>query len=151
MAVIKRNTDTPEGSKALRRALNRKHDGRILDNLGGLFGDGVDDNVKQDGDKILGHILGDKKQSIEGFIVEKHELDAISVPNILKITAPVLIGVLGKQKQQNNVSSPKDLSGMLGGLLGGNDPQEEQSFLEKILDADGGGSIIDDVTGMLLG
>ena len=61
------------------------------------------------------------------------------------------MGVLGKQASQNNVSSTNDLGGLLGGLLGGNETKNEQSFLEKILDADGDGSIIDDVAGMVLG
>ncbi|WP_439151305.1 hypothetical protein [Winogradskyella sp.] len=71
--------------------------------------------------------------------------------NILKVAAPILMGVLGKQAKQNNVSSQNDLGGLLGGLLGGNDTQQEQSFLEKILDADGDGSVVDDVAGMVLG
>ena len=36
-----------------------------------------------------------------------------SVGNILKVAAPILMGVLGKQKQQNNVSSSNDLGGLL--------------------------------------
>ena len=61
------------------------------------------------------------------------------------------MGVLGKQAKQNNVSSPSGLEGLLGGMMKGNSPQQEQSFLESILDADGDGSIIDDVAGMVLG
>ena len=53
--------------------------------------------------------------------------------------------------RQTKVSSPDDLGGLLGGMLKGNSPQQEQSFLESILDADGDGSIIDDVAGMVLG
>jgi hypothetical protein len=151
MAAMKRNASTPEGAEGLMGALNSKHDGSILDNLGGLFGGGVNDAVKQDGDNILNHVLGSKKQGVEKIIGEKSGLDAGSVANILKIAAPILMGVLGKQKQQNNVNSSNDLGGMLGSLLGSNDAQEEQSFLEKILDADGDGSVIDDVAGMVLG
>lgn len=36
-------------------------------------------------------------------------------------------------------------------MLGGNSNEREQSFLEQILDADGDGSIVDDVAGMVLG
>lgn len=151
MKAMERNASTPQGAEGLMSALNGKHDGSILDNLGGLFGGGVDDNVKQDGDKILGHVLGDKRQGVEKILGEKSGLDMASVGNILKVAAPILMGVLGKQKAQNNVSSSSDLGGLLGGLLGGNSAKEEQSFLEKILDADGDGSVIDDVAGMVLG
>lgn len=152
MQAMKNNASTPEGAQGLMGALsNSNHDGSILDNLSGLFGGGVDDNVMNDGSKILGHVLGNKQQHVEQTLGAKSGMDASSVAQILKVAAPILMGVLGKQTRQNNVSSPNDLSGLLGGLLGGNSQQQEQSFLESILDADGDGSVIDDVAGMVLG
>lgn len=151
MKAMERNASTPEGAEGLMGALKNKHDGSILDNLGDLFNGGVNEDVKQDGEKILGHILGDKKQGVEKILSEKSGVEPSMVDNILKTAAPILMGVLGKETQQNNVSSSSDLSGLLGGLLGGNSQKEEQNFLEKILDADGDGSVIDDVAGMVLG
>ena len=151
MKAMQRNAATPEGAEGLMGALSGKHDGSILDNLGGLFGGGVDETVKQDGAGILSHILGSKQQGVEQVIGQKSGVDAGSVANILKVAAPLLMGVLGKQKKEQNVSNSGDLSGLLGGMLGGNDTANEQSFLEKILDADGDGSVVDDVAGMLLG
>lgn len=151
MKAMERNAATPEGAQGLMGALMNKHDGSILDNLGGLFGGGVDEDVKVDGSKILGHVLGNRQQGVEKIIGEKSGLDAGSVGNILKVAAPILMGILGKQARQSNVSTPNDLSGLLGGFLGGNSAPQEQSFLEKILDADGDGSVIDDVAGMVLG
>ena len=151
MKAMERNASTPEGAQGLMSALGNKHDGSILDNLGGLFGGGVDDNVKADGSKILGHVLGQKQNGVQQVIGQKAGLDAGSVGEILKVAAPILMGVLGKQSRQNNVSNPSQLTGLLGGLLGGNDAKNEQSFLESILDADGDGSVIDDVAGMVLG
>ena len=151
MKAMERNASSSEGAQGLMSALNGKHDGTILDNLNGLFDGGVDDNVKNDGTKILGHVLGNKQQAVEQVIGQKSGLDASSVANILKVATPILMGVLGKQAKQNNVSSQNDITGMLSGFLGGNETQNEQSFLEKILDADGDGSIIDDVAGMVLG
>ncbi|MBR9914986.1 MAG: DUF937 domain-containing protein [Algicola sp.] len=151
MKAMERNASTPQGAEGLMGALMNKHDGSILDNLGGLFSGGVDQEVKDDGDKILGHVLGSKKQGVEKIIGEKSGLSADSVGSILKVATPILMGVLGKQARQNNVSSPNDLGGLLGGLLGGSGAKEEQSFLEKILDADGDGSVVDDVAGMVLG
>jgi hypothetical protein len=151
MKAMQRNASTSEGAEGLMGALSGKHDGSILDNLGGLFGGGVDETVKQDGAGILSHILGSKQQGVEQVIGQKSGVDAGSVANILKVAAPLLMGVLGKQKKEQNVSNSGDLSGLLGGMLGGNDTANEQSFLEKILDADGDGSVVDDVAGMLLG
>ncbi|GAB5563171.1 MAG: DUF937 domain-containing protein [Winogradskyella sp.] len=151
MKAMERNAATPEGAEGLMGALSGKHDGSILDNLGDLFGGGVNEDVKVDGSKILGHILGGKQQGVQQVIGQKAGIDSNSVGEILKVAAPILMGVLGKQSRQNNVNSQGDLTGLLGGLLGGNQAQNEQSFFEKILDADGDGSVIDDVAGMVLG
>ncbi|MFD2528650.1 MULTISPECIES: DUF937 domain-containing protein [Polaribacter] len=151
MKAMERNASSPEGAAGLMGALTGKHDGSILNNLGGLFEGGVDESVKQDGAGILGHILGSKQQGVEQVISQKSGLDAGSVGNILKVAAPILMGVLGKQKQEQNISNSGDLTGLLGGLLGGSSANNDQSFLEKILDADGDGSVIDDVAGMVLG
>ncbi len=150
MKAMQRNASTPQGAEGLMGALN-KHDGGILDNLGDLFSGGVDNNVVSDGSKILGHVLGTKQQGVQQVIGQKTGMDSGAVGNILKTAAPILMGVLGKQSRQNGVSNSGGLGDLLGGMLGGNSSQQEQSFLEKILDADGDGSIIDDVAGMVLG
>lgn len=151
MKAMERKTATPEGANGLMGALDKKHDGSILDNLGDLFGGGVNDNVINDGSKILGHVLGNKQQGIQQVIGQKSGLDASAVGNILKVAAPILMGFLGKQKKAQNISNSSDISGLLGGLLGGSSAQTEQNFLEQILDADGDGSVVDDVAGMFLG
>ncbi len=151
MQAMRRNASTPQGADGLLSALNSKHDGSILDNLGGLFGGGVDDSVMEDGSKILGHVLGNKQSNVQNVISQKSGIDAGSVAQILKVAAPILMGVLGSQAKQQNVNSQSGLEGMLGGLLKGNSAKNEQSFLESILDADGDGSVIDDVAGMVLG
>ncbi|CAL2103389.1 conserved protein of unknown function [Tenacibaculum sp. 190130A14a] len=151
MKAMQRNAATPQGAEGLMGALSNKHDGSILDNLGDLFQGGVNADVLQDGSKILGHVLGNKQQGVEAVIGQKAGIDAGSVANILKTAAPILMGVLGKQTRQSNVNNSGDLTGLLGGLLGGNSAQKEQSFLEQILDADGDGSVVDDVAGMVLG
>jgi len=150
MQGMRRNASTPQGADGLMSALSGKHDGSILDNLEGLFSGGVDSNVTDDGGKILGRILGGKQQNVENALSQKSGIDAGSVANILKVAAPILMGVLGKQSRQQNVNNSSGLEGMLGGLLSGNSSQTKQSFLESMLDADGDGSIIDDVAGMVL-
>ena len=151
MKAMERNASTPEGAEGLMGAITGKHNGGILDNLESLFGGDDNEQVTQDGDKILGHVLGNKRGGIEHVLGQKAGMDSGSVDSILKVAAPILMGVVGKQAKQNNVSSSNDLSGLLGSLLDGNSAKAEQSFLEKILDADGDGSIIDDVAGMVLG
>ena len=152
LGAMKKNSTSPEGAAGLLGALNSKHDGSILDNLGGLFEGGVDDAVQNDGAGILKHVLGGSQPKIENALSQKSGMDAGSVGQILKVAAPILMGVLGKQTRQNNVSDSNGLGSLLGGLMGGGDAQQkDQSFLESLLDADGDGSIIDDVAGMVMG
>jgi len=46
--AMQRNASTPQGAAGLLSALGGKHDGSILDNLGGLFSGGVDESVTND-------------------------------------------------------------------------------------------------------
>jgi len=78
-------------------------------------------------------------------------MDSGSVAQILKVAAPILMGMLAKKKSAENVNTTSGLEGMLGSLLGGSSARQEQSFLESILDADNDGSVVDDVAGMVLG
>ena len=151
MGAMKRNTSTPGGAQGLMNALSSKHDGSILDNLGGLFSGGVDQNVMDDGAGILGHILGSKQPQVENALSTKSGLDAGSISQILRVAAPILLGFLGKQTRQQNVSSPDGLNGLLGGLMGGgNAANQQQSLIETFLDSDGDGSVLDDLAGMVL-
>ncbi len=151
MGAMKKNTTTPGGAQGLMDALSSKHDGGILDDLGGLFGGGVDQNVMDDGAGILGHILGAKQPQVENALSSKSGIDAGTISQILKIAAPILLGYLGKQTKQQSVSTPDGLNGLLGGLMGGDKAAaKQQSLVESFLDSDGDGSVIDDLAGMVL-
>ena len=151
MGAMKRNTANPDGAQGLYNALNNKHDGSILDNLGGLFGGGVDRAVTDDGAGILGHILGAKQPQVENALSSKSGIDSGTVAQILKIAAPILLGFLGKQTRQQNINNPQALNGLLGGLMGGGRTQQkQQSLIESFLDSDGDGSVLDDLAGMVL-
>lgn len=150
MGAMKKNVQTPDGAAGLMGALSGKHDGGILDNLGGLFQGGVDESVTQDGDGILGHLLGGNRTNVESALSQKSGMDAGSVGQILKVAAPILMGVLGKQTRQAGVNDAGGMNALLGGMLGGQ-PKENQSLISSLLDADGDGSILDDVAGMVLG
>ncbi|SNR48178.1 hypothetical protein SAMN04488009_2095 [Maribacter sedimenticola] len=150
LGAMKKNVSSPEGAQGLMSALSGKHNGGILDNLGGLFDGGVDDNVIQDGAGILGHVFGNKQPQVENALSQKSGLDAGSITQILKIAAPIVMGYLGKQTAQSNVSDSSGMNALLGSMLGGQ-PQENQSLITTLLDADGDGSILDDVAGMVMG
>lgn len=153
MGAMKRNANSQEGAAGLMGALDNKHDGSILDNLGGFFGGGVNETEKQDGLGILGHVLGGSQNNVVGALSKKSGMDTDSVMKILTVVAPLVLGYLGKQKKQQNVSDQSGIGGLLGGLLGGvaQEAPKQQSLIESILDGDNDGSVIDDIAGMVLG
>ncbi|MGB5666080.1 MAG: DUF937 domain-containing protein [Maribacter sp.] len=151
LGAMKKNvSSSPQGAQGLMNALSSKHNGSILDDLGGLFGGGVNESVMSDGAGILGHVFGGKQPQVENALSQKSGMDAASIASILKIAAPIVMGFIGKQTAQNKVSDANGLNSMLGGLLGGQ-PQQNQSLITTLLDADGDGSILDDVAGMVMG
>ncbi|QWX85379.1 DUF937 domain-containing protein [Cellulophaga sp. HaHaR_3_176] len=151
LGAMKKNVSSPEGAQGLMSALQGgKHNGSILDNLGGLFGGGVDESVTNDGAGILSHLFGGKQATVESALSEKSGVDAGSIANILKIAAPIVMGFIGKQTAQSGVSDANGMNALLGSMLGGQ-PQQNQSLITSLLDADGDGSILDDVAGMVMG
>ncbi|MDO6601964.1 DUF937 domain-containing protein [Arenibacter palladensis] len=150
LGAMKKNVSSPSGAEGLMNALSSKHDGGLLDNLGGLFGGGVDQSVINDGAGILGHVFGGKQANVENALSQKSGLDAGTVAQILKIAAPLVMAYLGKQKAQSNVNDANGLNSLLGSMLGGQ-PEQNQSLITTLLDADGDGSVLDDVAGMVMG
>ena len=61
VSALARNSQTPDGAQSLHKALEKDHDGSILDNLGGLFANPASGN----GAGILKHVLGGKRQNVE--------------------------------------------------------------------------------------
>ena len=152
LGAMKNNASTTDGATGLLGALNKEnHNGGIMDSLTSILGgSNVDDNVMQDGAGILGHVFGGKENNVAQAVSKSSGIDLGSAMNILKVAAPVLMGALGKQAKSQNVTDQNGLGSLLGGMLG-NGEQEQQSLVSKLLDADGDGSIIDDVAGMLMG
>jgi len=147
LGAMKNNAATPQGAEDLLGALSGKHDGSLLDNLGDLLGNS---DILNDGAGILGHVFGGKQQKVAQAVGAKSGMDVASVMKLLQIAAPVIMGYLGKQSKQQNIKESSGIESLLGGLLGG-EAQKEQSLITKILDADGDGSVIDDLIGMASG
>jgi hypothetical protein len=147
LGAMKNNAATPQGAEGLLNALSNKHDGSLLDNLSGMLGNS---DVLSDGAGILGHVFGGKQQNVANAIGMKSGMDAGTAMNLLKMAAPVVMAYLGKQKRSQNVTDGHGIGDLLGNMLGGQ-AQKEQSLITKILDADGDGSVIDDLIGMAAG
>ncbi len=146
LGALQNNASTSEGAAGILGALTSKHDGSILDNLSGFLGGGGDTS---DGSGILGHILGDKQQALENGISAKTGVSAGNVAKILMMLAPIVMGYLGKQSQNSNITNGNDLSGLLSGMLGGN---SGGSILSSLLDQNGDGKLgLEDLVGLVSG
>lgn len=152
LGAMKNNASTPEGASGLLNALgNSKHSGGILDNLGSVLGgSGVDEDVLSDGAGILSHVFSGKEANVAQAVSKSSGIDLSSAMNILKVAGPLVMGALGKETRQQGVADQNGIGNLLGGMLGG-ESSSQQSLVNQLLDADGDGSVIDDVAGMLLG
>ncbi len=152
LGAMQNNAKKPEGAAGLMSALgNEKHGGGILDNLNNVLGgESIDDDVLKDGEGILGHVFNGKEKNVAMAVSKSSGLDIGSAMNTLKVAAPVLMGFLGKESRKQSVSDQNGIGNLLGGILG-SESKKQQSMVEKLLDADNDGSIIDDLGGMLLG
>lgn len=140
--ALAKNASRPDGAEALAAALDKDHDGGILDNVT----DFINNYQQGPGDGILGHVLGTKRPAVEKSISRSSGLDLSSVSSLLTMLAPILMGALGRSKQQGGLDA-----GSLAGLLGNERSRVEQaapastSILSKLLDSDGDGQVADDV------
>lgn len=161
LGSLANNASTPQGAQSLDTALAQDHDGSVLDNLGGLgsmiFGgqQGAAAPPRQaDAGGILGHILGTNQGPVVQQASNESGLGAGQVAQILMMLAPIVMGYLGRQKQQQGVGAD-GLGGLLGGLLGGQAAAAPQSsgnpmmdMASGMLDRDGDGSSMDDIASM---
>jgi hypothetical protein len=148
LAGLAKNASQPDGAQALFGALEKKHDGGMLDDLAGFLGK----SDTADGEGILGHVFGNRRATVEqGVGKAAGGMDPAKVARMMSMLAPMVMGYLGRQKRQKNLDARS-----LGDLLGGEAGLMEQKspgfgMLGKLLDKDGDGSIADDLLGKLFG
>lgn len=141
ISQMNKNASTPQGAASLDKALNDHSQSSVLSNVSGLLNSG---NMA-DGLGILGHVFGNKQNQVAENISKQSGLSTGNVLQILATLAPLVMNFLGQEKKQQNVGQD-NLTGLLGGLLGGmkQSNQSEMSMIERMLDQDGDGSIVDD-------
>jgi hypothetical protein len=99
--ALNKNSSSPEGAKSLNNALEKDHDGTILDN--------IFDSLKQQdesaGQGILGHIFGKKQPAVENGIGKTLGINASAIGKIMSLVAPFLMGIIGKTRQENQLGA----------------------------------------------
>ena len=133
LGQMQNNLTSKDGASGLLTALTSgKHDGSILDNLGGFLKGGD----FSDGNKILGHVLGGNQDQMVQGLSSKTGVDSSIISKILPMLAPIIMGYLAKQTKKDGVSTGSGLNDILGGLMGGNG-----GGLTSMLDQNGDGKL----------
>lgn len=143
---IKKNAESSEGSEKLNTELGKeKHNGSILDSVrsGNLS------SLLSEGSGIMEHIFGGKQHKIIEAVSSATGLESGKVAKIMKMAAPVIMGILGKQKRKDNVGK-SGIPDLVGSVMGSNS-SHDQSLLETFLDADDDSNIARELTGKLIG
>ncbi|TNE56827.1 MAG: DUF937 domain-containing protein [Bacteroidetes bacterium] len=136
------NTTDTSSLSSLASALDRDHDGSILDDLASMVGSVAQQSAGQapkalNGAGILGHILGDRQETAAQQISQQSGLNVNQIMKLMPILAPIVMGVLGRAKNSGGL----DLGGLANILMGS--AQQAQSG--------GYGDLIGSVLGQVLG
>ena len=131
------NSRDTQGASALAAALDKDHDGSILDDVAGFLSKGD----AADGEGILKHALGDKKQDLEDKLGQNIGIDTSTIHKALPLLAPIVMGALCKVKRQNGLS----VDGITDLLK---DEVSPGNIFQTLLDRDKDGSVTDDLLAM---
>ena len=148
LAALGKNAGTEKGAEELNNALEKKHDGSILDNLSGY----LSNPDLKDGAGILNHLFGNQTSNVANAVSQSSGLDTNGSMKMLQMLAPILMGMLGQQKKQNNLDA-KGL-GNLTSMLASNFGSEAgasgiMEAVTNLLDANKDGNVVDDIMGMV--
>lgn len=148
-----KSQDTKE-AEALNNALDKDHDGSILDDTAQL------EARQNEGGSILSHIFGNQKSTVENQLSQNTGISIDKIGPVLAMLAPVIMGYIGKEKQQNNVGAG-GLGDLLGSILGGAQNQVQQQDSNPLNDILGSvlgggqsqssGNPLNDILGSVLG
>jgi hypothetical protein len=140
---LAKTSATSSGQNSLASALNRDHNGSVLDDVVGFLGSGAGGDI---GAGILGHVLGNRQGSVNQALGGASGLDAGSVQQILAMLAPLVMGYLGKTSRNKGLDGA-GLAAMLGAerQRASQTAPDAMGMLGKLLDSDGDGDVADDV------
>jgi hypothetical protein len=146
LTAVARNASNPQQAQSLDQAVSQDHDGSILNDVPGF----INRAESGPGAGILNHILGGRQQSVQQGLSQATGLDTGKTGQLLTILAPLVMGALGRAKQERNLDA-----GGLSTLLAGEHEHLKESapgvmgVLGRFLDKNHDGSVVDDVGGML--
>lgn len=152
ISYLRKKSQDSKEAEALNNALDRDHNGSILNDPSQI------EARQQEGNSILDHIFGGNKATVENQLSQNTGISMDKIGPVLAMLAPLIMGYIGQQKQANNVNSG-GLGDLLGGILGSTQNQASQSSnpLNDILGSVLGGATqssnggLGDILGSVLG
>lgn len=152
ISYLRNKSQDSKEAEALNNALDKDHDGSILDDVSQA------DARQNEGGSILSHVFGNDKSAVENNLSQNTGISIDKIGPILAMLAPVIMGYIGKEKQQNNVGAG-GIGDLLGGILGNaqNQSQASSDPLSNILGSVLGGGAsqsnggLGDILGSVLG
>ncbi len=110
MGGMSQNIQSKDGLASLLEAIGQ-HENDAVDKPKSFF-----ENLDlKDGEKILGHILGTNKSKVEKEVSKSSGLSLDSTSKLMVMLAPLLMGLLGKQKKSDSNFGADLLMKMLAG------------------------------------
>lgn len=145
--ALANNAADKQGASALAGALDRDHDGSILDDVFGMLSGGTSGGSMLNGAGILSHVLGSRQSGATNMISKLSGLDSKQVSQLMTMLAPVVLGMLGKAKRQNHLDE-SGLAGILNGAFAQQKAQNQNPAMDMIsgfVDQNNDGDIADDI------
>ena len=145
---LAKNASTEGGASGILGALDRDHDGSILNDVMGLVA-GMQGGGAANGAGILNHVLGGQQQNAAQMVSQASGINQNGVMDMMIKLAPMVMGVLGQQNQQQGGLNPSALSGLLGNAVQTQSSNPLMQMATRFLDKDGDGSAMDDIMSMV--
>jgi len=134
VGMLANNTQSSDGEQALARAVEKDHDGSILGRIDDFFGSG--DTAP--GQRILGHVFGQRQAVAEQGLAERTGLGSGQIQALMALLAPIVLGALGQQSRASSGATGGGglsdlLQGAMGDLLSGQGGQMGSQVLGGLL------------------
>lgn len=134
LGQVMKNSRQPQQAEGLRRAIEKDHDGSVLDHLGQFLNQGPSDRDQ----RLLGHLFSNRQQKVEQQLSSNSGLDMATVTKLMATLGPLVMGAVGKINKQK----PDGLDSILDQER--SQLQEKSAgfgLVERMLDSDGDGDV----------
>lgn len=167
MAGMMVNATKPKGLESLDNALEKDHDGSLLDHIGDFISGNMPPSRSTNGEGIVRHIFGNNAGNAQKVVAAKSKIDLGTAAKWMITLAPIAMQLLGKQKKSGGVNGlglallllntiksskkKKEDKNILETIFGGHEEAEaDQNPIEKIFgkkDKESDGNILEDLFG----